>query len=79
MIPVTGGVVRAAIRSKLQQMGELLFFVQKGLQLSALVVLLQPILVRLQHEPRSQGAKKTDTSLQNMPFFLTEEGHFFWL
>ena len=58
MIPVTGGVIRAAIRSKLQQMGDLLFFVQKGLQLSALVVLLQPILVRLQHEPRSQGAKR---------------------
>jgi tRNA U55 pseudouridine synthase TruB len=23
-------------------------------------------------------AQKTDTSLQNMPFFLTEERHFFW-
>jgi len=34
------------------------FFVQKRLQLLVLVVLLQPILVRLQHEPRSQGAKR---------------------
>ncbi|NOR20370.1 MAG: hypothetical protein GQ538_09825 [Xanthomonadales bacterium] len=25
------------------------------------------------------GREKTDTSLQNMPFFLTEEGHFFYL
>ena len=49
MIPVTGGVIRATIRSKLQQMGDLLFFVQKRLQLFRLVVLLQPILVRLQH------------------------------
>jgi hypothetical protein len=24
------------------------------------------------------GRKKTDTSLQNMPFFLTGEGYFFW-
>ena len=24
------------------------------------------------------GRKKTDTSLQNMPFSLTREGHFFW-
>ena len=57
MIPVTGGVIRAAIRSKLQQMGDLLFFVQKELQLPALVVLLQPILVGLQQILRSQGAK----------------------
>ena len=24
------------------------------------------------------GREKTDTSLQNMPFSLTGEGHFFW-
>jgi len=36
----------------------LLFFVQKRLQLFRLVVLLQPILVRLQHISRSQGAKR---------------------
>ena len=24
------------------------------------------------------GRKKTDTSLQNMPFSLTGKGHFFW-
>jgi hypothetical protein len=34
------------------------FFVQKDLQLSELVVLLQPILVWLQHLPGSQGAKR---------------------
>ncbi len=52
----------------------LLFFVQKRLQLFRLVVLLQPILVSLQH---CQGREKTDTSLQSMPFSLTGEGHFF--
>jgi len=27
---------------------------------------------------RVAGRKKTDTSLQNMPFSLTREGYFFW-
>jgi len=58
MFPVIEMIVCVTIRNKLQQLRDLLFFRPEGLQLLALVVLLQPILVRLQHEPRSQGAKR---------------------
>ena len=55
----------------------LLFFVQKSLQLLWLVVLLQPILVRLQHLARSQGAKRRIHHSKICPSPKSEKGIFF--
>ena len=68
---------KIAIRNNNRQMTDLLFLCLKGLQLWALVVLLQPILVSLQHEPRSQGAKRRIHHSKDCPSPSPEKGIFF--
>ena len=79
MIPVTKITIRVVIRNKLQQMRDLLFFCPVRVAIIGVSGIITTNLGKTATRTKITGRKKTDTSLQNMPFFLTEEGYFFWL
>jgi hypothetical protein len=79
MMPVTGGVIRTVVPNKLQQMRDLLFFCPERVAIIGVSGIITTNLGKTATRTKVTGRKKTDTSLQNMPFFLTEEGYFFWL
>ena len=77
MMPVTGGVIRAVTRNKLRQMRDLLFFCPERVAIIGVSGIITTNLGKTATHTKVRRAQKTDTSLQNMPFFLTGERHFF--
>jgi hypothetical protein len=56
----------------------LLFFCPEKLAIFAISGIITTNLGKTATHTKVAGREKTDTSLQNMPFSLTGEGHFFW-
>ena len=79
MTPVTEMIIRTVIRNKRQQMRDLLFLCPERVAIVSVSGIITTNLGKTATRAKVTGRKKTDTSLQNMPFFLTEEGRFFWL
>ena len=77
MMPVTKMVFRTVILNNLQQMRGLLFFCPERVAIIGVSGIITTNLGKTATRTKIKGRKKTDTSLQNMPFFLTEEGYFF--
>ena len=68
-----------SIRGKGQRIKDLLFFCPETLAIVAMSGIITTNLGKTATRARITGRKKTDTSLQKLPFSLTGEGHFFWL
>ena len=79
MMPVTGGVISAVTRNKLRQMRDLLFFSPERVAIIGVSGIITTNLGKTATHTEIAGREKTDTSLQNMPFSQTGEGHFFCL
>ena len=76
---VTNYVTDVVIRNKNQEITGLLFFCPERVAIVGVSGIITTNLGKTATRTKVTGRKKTDTSLQNMPFFLTEEGYFFWL
>ena len=63
--------------SGLRPIPHLLFFTQKKLAFCMFSGIITTNLGKTATHTKVAGREKTDTSLQNMPFSLTGEGHFF--
>jgi hypothetical protein len=59
-------------------MTDLLFFCPEKVAIVGVSGIITTNLGKTATRTKVTGRKKTDTSLQNMPFSLTGEGHFFW-
>ena len=71
-------VSNMAIRKKNQQMMDLLFFCLERVAIVGISGIITTNLGKTATRTKVTGRKKTDTSLQRLPFSLTGEGHFFW-
>jgi len=74
--------INAGVLAKCYNSGKkrhLLFFCPERLAIVRVSGIITTNLGKAATTTRIAGRKKTDTSLQNMPFFLTEEGLFFCL
>ena len=65
------------IRNNVQRMTDLLFFCPERLAIVGVSGIITTNLGKTATRAKVTGRKKTDTSLQNMPFSLTGGGHFF--
>jgi len=72
-------VFSETIRGKYQAMTGLLFFCPEKVAIVDISGIITTNLGKTATRAKVTGRKKTDTSLQNMPFSLTGGGHFFWL
>jgi hypothetical protein len=59
-------------------MTDLLFFCPERLAIVSISGIITTNLGKTATLTKVTGRKKTDTSLQKLPFSLTGEGHFFW-
>ena len=66
------------IRNNFQRMTDLLFFCLEKVAFIQVSGIITTNLGKTATHIKIAGREKTDTSLQNMPFSLTGEGHFFW-
>jgi len=70
-------MINTAIRTQNQWMANLLFFCLEKVAIVGVSGIITTNLGKTATRTKVTGRKKTDTSLQNMPFSLTGEGHFF--
>jgi hypothetical protein len=68
---------KPAIRHNYEQMTLLLFFCPEKVAIFGISGIITTNLGKTATHTEIAGRKKTDTSLQNMPFSLTGEGYFF--
>ena len=78
MVAIRNFLMSSANWSKWQKMRSLLFFCPKSLAIVSVSGIITTNLGKTATLTRVTGRKKTDTSLQNMPFSQTGEGYFFW-
>jgi hypothetical protein len=76
---VTEQAINVAIRNKNRQIADLLFFCPERLAIVGISGIITTNLGKTATRTRITGRKKTDTSLQKLPFSPTGEGHFFCL
>ena len=74
---VTNYVSNVAIRKRNQLMTDLLFFCPERVAIVGISGIITTNLGKAATRTKVTGRKKTDTSLQRLPFSLTGEGHFF--
>jgi len=79
MHSVSEQAINVAVRNKHRQMTDLLFFCPEKVAIVDISGIITTNLGKTATRTRITGRKKTDTSLQKLPFSLTGEGHFFWL
>ena len=76
---VSEQAINVAFRNKNRQIAGLLFFCPERVAIVGISGIITTNLGKTATRTRIIGRKKTDTSLQKLPFSLTGEGHFFWL
>jgi len=76
---VSKQAINVAFRNKNRQIADLLFFCPEKVAIVGISGIITTNLGKTATRTKIIGRKKTDTSLQKLPFSLTGEGHFFWL
>jgi hypothetical protein len=79
VVAIRNILMSSANWSKWQKMRSLLFFCPKTLAIVSVSGIITTNLGKTATLTKITGRKKTDTSLQNMPFSQTGEGYFFGL
>jgi hypothetical protein len=74
---VSEQAINVAFRNKNRQIADLLFFSPEKVAIMGISGSITTNLGKTATRTRIIGRKKTDTSLQKLPFSLTGEGHFF--
>ncbi len=72
-------IVFAAIGDECHKKRHLLFFCPETLAINCISGIITTNLGKTATKSKIAGREKTDTSLQNMPFSIIGEGHFFCL
>ena len=78
MPSVSQQAINVACRNKNGRIADLLFLCPEKVAIVGISGIITTNLGKSATRTRITGRKKTDTSLQRLPFSLTGEGHFFW-